>query len=162
MANKHKKSPMRWVYFALELLFLGAIPALLVILNYASWSTEATGFKIGFTGIILLVVVFLVLRKLVFKQRLEKLKTALNQHEADLDVENDPEKIENLVGAVRKGKTIETILNYIPVFLVLIGIYLMAQALEKAAVVLSGTVGFCLVSVLIGFVISIIDAQTTR
>ena len=162
MANKHKKSPLRFVYFAIEMLFIGVIPALLVILNYASWSEEATGFKIGFTGILLLVVIFLILKKLVFKQRLEKMKAALAQHEADLDVENDPEKIENLVSEVRKGRLIETVINYIPVFLIMIAIYLMAQALEKASVVLSGTIGFCFASVLVGFIISMIDASTMR
>ena len=162
MANKHKKSPLRWIYFILELLFIGGVPALLIVLNYASWNEAATGFKIGFTGILLLIIVYFILKKLVFKQRIEKMKAALTQHEADLAVENDPEKIENLVAEVRKGKTIETIMNYIPVFLILIGIYLMAQALEKASVVLSGTIGFVLASVMIGFLVSIIEAQTLR
>lgn len=153
---------MAWVWFVLEVLFIGAIPAALIIANYASWGAEANGFKIGITGILLLLVVAFVLKKLVFNKRLEAMRAKLNQHEADLEVETDEEKIENLVSAVRKGRTVETVLNFIVPFLVLVAIYLMAKALEEAAVLLSGTLGFVIVSVLVGFMLQLIEALTMR
>lgn len=162
MAKKWKKSPVSWVWFVLEVLFIGAIPAALIIANYASWGDEANGFKVGITGILLLLVVAFVLKKLVFNKRLEAMRAKLNQHEADLEVETDEEKIENLVSAVRKGRTIETVLNFVVPFLVLVAVYLMAKALEEAAVLLSGTLGFVIVSVLVGFMLQLIEALTMR
>lgn len=153
---------MAWVWFVLEVLFIGAIPAALIIANYASWGADANGFKVGITGILLLLVVAFVLKKLVFNKRLEAMRAKLNQHEADLEVETDEEKIENLVSAVRKGRTVETVLNFIVPFLVLVAIYLMAKALEEAAVLLSGTLGFVIVSVLVGFMLQLIEALTMR
>lgn len=153
---------MAWVWFVLEVLFIGVIPAALVIANYASWGADANGFKVGITGILLLLVVAFVLKKLVFNKRLEAMRAKLNQHEADLEVETDEEKIENLVSAVRKGRTIETVLNFIVPFLVLVAVYLMAKALEEAAVLLSGTLGFVIVSVLVGFMLQLIEALTMR
>lgn len=153
---------MAWVWFVLEVLFIGAIPAALIIANYASWGAEANGFKVGITGILLLLVVAFVLKKLVFNKRLEAMRAKLNQHEADLEVETDEEKIENLVSAVRKGRTVETVLNFIVPFLVLVAVYLMAKALEEAAVLLSGTLGFVIVSVLVGFMLQLIEALTMR
>lgn len=162
MAKKWKKSPVSWVWFVLEVLFIGVLPAALIIANYASWGDEANGFKVGITGILLLLVVAFVLKKLVFNKRLEAMRSKLNQHEADLEVETDEEKIENLVSAVRKGRTVETVLNFVVPFLVLVAVYLMAKALEDAAVLLSGTLGFVIVSVLVGFMLQLIEALTMR
>ena len=162
MAKKWKKSPVSWVWFVLEVLFIGVLPAALIIANYASWGDEANGFKVGITGILLLLVVAFVLKKLVFNKRLEAMRAKLNQHEADLEVETDEEKIENLVSAVRKGRTVETVLNFVVPFLVLVAVYLMAKALEDAAVLLSGTLGFVIVSVLVGFMLQLIEALTMR
>ena len=162
MAKKWKKSPVSWVWFVLEVLFIGVLPAALIIANYASWGDEANGFKVGITGILLLLVVAFVLKKLVFNKRLEAMRAKLNQHEADLEVETDEEKIENLVSAVRKGRTVETVLNFVVPFLVLVAVYLMAKALEEAAVLLSGTLGFVIVSVLVGFMLQLIEALTMR
>ena len=162
MAKKWKKSPVSWVWFVLEVLFIGVLPAALIVANYASWGDEANGFKVGITGILLLLVVAFVLKKLVFNKRLEAMRAKLNQHEADLEVETDEEKIENLVSAVRKGRTVETVLNFVVPFLVLVAVYLMAKALEEAAVLLSGTLGFVIVSVLVGFMLQLIEALTMR
>lgn len=162
MAKKWKKSPVSWVWFVLEVLFIGVLPAALIIANYASWGDDANGFKVGITGILLLLVVAFVLKKLVFNKRLEAMRAKLNQHEADLEVETDEEKIENLVSAVRKGRTVETVLNFVVPFLVLVAVYLMAKALEDAAVLLSGTLGFVIVSVLVGFMLQLIEALTMR
>lgn len=162
MAKKWKKSPVSWVWFVLEVLFIGVLPAALIVSNYASWGDEANGFKVGITGILLLLVVAFVLKKLVFNKRLEAMRAKLNQHEADLEVETDEEKIENLVSAVRKGRTVETVLNFVVPFLVLVAIYLMAKALEEAAVLLSGTLGFVIVSVLVGFMLQLLEALTMR
>ena len=153
---------MAWAWFVLEVLFIGVLPAALIVANYASWGDEANGFKVGITGILLLLVVAFVLKKLVFNKRLEAMRAKLNQHEADLEVETDEEKIENLVSAVRKGRTVETVLNFVVPFLVLVAVYLMAKALEEAAVLLSGTLGFVIVSVLVGFMLQLIEALTMR
>ena len=53
-------------------------------------------------------------------------------------------------------------LNFVVPFLVLVAVYLMAKALEDAAVLLSGTLGFVIVSVLVGFMLQLIEALTMR
>ena len=150
------------VFTILEILFVAVIPAILIFVNYTSWGSEATAFKIAFTGILLLFVVILIVKKVILNTYLERARATLTQHKADLRVETDKTKRENLVNAVKRGQRLETIQTYMFPFLLLGGLYVLAQALETAAVQLSGTVGLITASVAIGFVFSLFSSREVK
>lgn len=149
-------------FSVLEILFVLAVPLALIIVNYTSWSEEAFAFKIAFTGILLVFVVLFIVKKVILNTYLERARQTLTQHKADLKVETDEGKRENLVNAVKRGQMLETVITYIFPFLLLGGLYVLAQALETAAVQLSGTVGLIAASVLVGFLFGLLAAREVK
>ena len=139
------------VFTVLEILFVAAVPAALIIWNYSTWGEGTTGFKISVTGILLLIVVFFVLKAVFLNRYLKRMSDRAAQHEADLKVETDEEKKENLRKALRTERSIEALLSYVMPLLVVAGLYVLALVLESAAVRLSGTFGLCAASMVIGF-----------
>lgn len=150
------------IFTVLEIVFVAVVPIVLVILNYSSWGEEATHFKIAFTGILLLFVIAYFIKKIILNKWLERARATLTQHKADLKVETDSAKRENLIAAVKRGQMLETLLTYVFPFLLLAGLYVLAQAVESAAVQLSGTIGFIAASMLIGFVFGLHSAREVQ
>lgn len=155
-------SKKKIVFTVLEVLFVAVIPMVLIFVNYTSWGEEAAAFKIAFTGILLLFVIVLIVKKVILNTYLERARATLTQHKADLRVETDKTKRENLENAVKRGQTLETVLTYVFPFLLLGGLYVLAQALETAAVQLSGTVGLIAASVAVGFAFSLFSAREVK
>lgn len=139
------------VFTVLEILFVAAVPAALIIWNYSTWGEGTTGFKISVTGILLLIIVFFVLKAVFLTRYLKRMSDRAAQHEADLKVETDEEKKENLRKALRTERSIEALLSYVMPLLAVAGLYVLALVLESAAVRLSGTFGLCAASMVIGF-----------
>lgn len=138
-------------FTVLEVLFVAAVPAALIIWNYSTWGEGTTGFKISVSGILLLLVLFFVLKAVFLNRYLKRMSDRAAQHEADLKVETDGEKKENLRKALRTERSIEALLSYVMPLLAVAGLYVLALVLESAAVKLSGTLGLCAASMVIGF-----------
>lgn len=149
-------------FSVLEIFFVLVVPLVLVIINYTSWGEDSAAFKIAFTGILLVFVVLFIVKKVILNTYLERARQTLTQHKADLKVETDEGKRENLVNAVKRGQMLETVITYVFPFLLLGGLYVLAQALETAAVQLSGTVGLIAASVLVGFLFSLLAAREVK
>lgn len=147
------------VFTVLEILFVAAVPAALIIWNYSTWGEGTTGFKISVTGILLLIVVFFVLKAVFLNRYLKRMSDRAAQHEADLKVETDEKKKENLRKALRTERSIEALLSYVMPLLAVAGLYVLALVLESAAVRLSGTFGLCAASMVIGFVFGFFAAR---
>lgn len=154
-----KWTPKKIVYTVLETMFAAVIPAVLIIINYVSWDTEATGFKISLGGIILLLLVFYIVKKVLLNKYTERLKAKITQHMADLEVEVNKERADSLKETLRKERTIECVLNFIIPALLLAMLFIVCKALEVAAVKMSGTVGIIGASELIGLAFSILSAR---
>lgn len=155
---------MRWtrkkiVYTALEITFAAVVPAVLIIINYVSWGSEATGFKISLGGIMLLLLTFYIIKKIIINKYIERLKAKIIQHTADLEVEVNKDKADSLKETLRKERTIECVLNFIIPALLLAGLFIVCKALEAAAVKMSGTVGIIGASEIIGLAFSILSAR---
>lgn len=149
-------------FTVLEILFVLVVPLILIIVNYSSWGEDAAAFKIAFSGILLVFVVLFIVKKVILNTYLERARQTLTQHKADLKVETDEGKRENLVNAVKRGQMLETVITYVFPFLLLGGLYVLAQALETAAVQLSGTVGLIAASVLVGFLFGLLAAREVK
>ena len=147
------------IYTVGEIVFVVGVPALLVIMNYSSWGEGTTGFKIGLTGIILLFVVYIFLRKVILKKHFDRLKDSITQHLADLKVETNEERKKALRDRIKFERTIECVINFITPALLLGALFIVCQALESAAVKMSGTIGFIAASEIVGLVFSILESR---
>ncbi len=149
------------IFVALELFFMGAVPIALVIWNYSNIgnSVQAVRFKIGITGVMLLIFIILSLKKIF----LDKFKQKMQQQEAhllsELKIETDAEKIKNIVRALKSIRTGECILSVIVPTIIFALLFVVCQALEEQIVKLSGVVGFIALSYLIGAIFSTFAAR---
>ena len=75
-----KMTKKRLVFFLLHLLFSAVVPIALVIVRYSTIANTkaAVGFKISITGVLLLIFVFWVIKKLFIDRKLIDLKAQGN------------------------------------------------------------------------------------
>ena len=90
-----KMTKKRVVFFVLHLLFSAVVPIALVIARYSTIGNTngAVGFKVSITGILLLIFVFWVIKKLFIDRKLESLKAQSNVMLADLKTKQDPAEL---------------------------------------------------------------------
>lgn len=159
-----KLTKKKVLYNVLQLAFYGVVPLVLILLTYTNLghTTEAVGFKIAAPGIILLVLMFLCLKKLVINRKLADTHSQLNQLKADLKVKTDPAEVRNIENTVKNLGTVEVILNaFVPVLLFLL-LILCCKVMEAQLVKLSGTCGFILMSYIAGTVFAVLDAREVK
>ena len=160
---------MKWtkkkiVYNVLQLVFYGVVPLALVFLTYGSigHTAQAVGFKIAAPGIILTVIVFLCFKKLFISKKLADAHERLNAHRASLEVKTDVCEISNIEKVIKNLGTTEVLLNsVVPILLTVLGI-VTCKVLESQLLRLSGTLGFILLSLIVGTVFAVLDAREVK
>lgn len=152
-----KLTKKKLVYTVLELLFIGVIPVVLIMTQYGQIQSDK--FKLGLTGILLVLLVFLILKKVVLRRYFDSLRGQIVNFQSDLKTENDPGKIENIERELRNARTVETVFNAIMPFVFLVLMYCMCRALEAQLVKLSGVIGFIGISFVVGTVFSVLSAR---
>jgi predicted DNA-binding antitoxin AbrB/MazE fold protein len=119
-------------------------------------------YKVSFGGLLLLAVLFLVFKRVFFKDKIKKWKERTNNKLSDLDVESDPERAANIIEELRMNRTIETVFNFISPAIFFIAAIVACEALEKALMKLSGALGLMFVCYALGTVFSVLKARTLR
>ena len=145
------------VYLILELLFIGVAPLVMIFMQYGQIQSDRL--KIGMTGILLVLSVFLILKKVVLRRYFENLRGQIVNFQSDLKTENDAGKIENIERELRNARTIETLFNAILPLVFLVLAFCMCKALEAQIMKLSGVIGFIGVSYAVGTVFSVLSAR---
>ena len=141
-----------------QVLFCAVAPIVFIFTQYGDTS-GGLRYKLPL-GLLLLVIVVLVIAKNTFlKSRMIKLSAQIAQHEADLKVESDVERMKNIESELRRERVIETVLNAVVPILLLAAILIACKALENAVLELSGAVGFTLGSYVVGTVFGILAAR---
>lgn len=156
-----KMTKKRVVFFALHLLFSAVVPIALVIARYSTIGNTngAVGFKVSITGILLLIFVFWVIKKLFIDRKLESLKAQSNVMLADLKTKQDSAELAALEKELKSIKTIEAIFSsVIPLFFLAAG-FVAFKALEAQLVKLSATLGYITVSFFVGLVFNILYSR---
>lgn len=149
----------RYIAFTvLQALFCAVAPIVFIFVQYGDTSGGLM-YKLPL-GILLFVIALIIISKNTFlKPRLIKLSAQIAQHEADLKIESDQGRINNLIAELRRERVIETVLNCIMPLFVLAALLVACKALEKAVLELSGAIGFALGSYVIGFIFGILAAR---
>lgn len=156
-----KLTKRRIVFFILHLLFSAIVPIALVIVRYSSIANTgaAVGFKISITGILLLILVFWVIKKLFIDRKLNDLKTQGNVMLADLKTKQDPAELAALEKELKSIKTIEAIFSSIIPLLFFAAAFVAFKALEAQLIKLSATLGYIAISYFIGLVFNVLYSR---
>lgn len=156
-----KLTKKRIIFFILHLLFSAVIPIALVIVRYSTIENTgaAVGFKISITGILLLIFVFWVVKKLFIDRKLADLKAQSNVMLADLKTKQDPAEIAALEKELKNIRTIEVIFSSLIPLLFIVAAIIAFKALEAQLVTLSATLGYIAISFFIGLVFNILYSR---
>lgn len=154
-----KWTKKRALFVALQLLCWIVAPLIFVVLQYSTLeNTPATvGFKIGITGVLLVVLVLILFKRLFLSKYIKKLALKIATFETQIETEVDPAKITTIEHAIRKAKTIESLYSFVlPAVLLLASMYV-CWALEQAIVKLFGVLGFITSSYVLGEVFALCE-----
>lgn len=156
-----KLTKKRIIFFILHLLFSAVIPIALVIVRYSTIENTgaAVGFKISITGILLLIFIFWVVKKLFIDRKLADLKAQSNVMLADLKTKQDPAEIAALEKELKNIRTIEVIFSSLIPLLFIVAAIIAFKALEAQLVTLSATLGYIAISFFLGLVFNILYSR---
>jgi len=148
-------------FFLLHLLFSAVVPIVLVIVRYSTITNTkaAIGFKISITGILLLIFVFWVIKKLIIDKKLTDLKAQGNIMLADLKTKQDPAELAAIEKELKKIKTTEALFGSIIPLLFIVAAVIAFKALEAQLVTLSATLGYIGISYAVGLVFNVLYSR---
>lgn len=156
-----KMTKKRLAFFLLHLLFSAVVPIALVIARYSTVADTkaAVGFKISITGVLLLIFVFWVIKKLFIDRKLTDLKAQSNIMLANLKTKQDPAEIAALERELKNIKTVEAIFSSIIPLLFIIAAIVAFKALEAQLVTLSATLGYIGLSYGVGLIFNVLYSR---
>lgn len=137
------------VYAIAHVMFCVVCPIVFIFVQYGDTS-GGLEYKLPLGAILVVLLLIVIAKNVLLRPRIIKLTAAIGQHEAALKIENDAGKIDRLIAVLKRERTIEVLVNSFVPILVLAALLVGCKALERAAVVLSGAIGFALVSFVVG------------
>ena len=156
-----KMTKKRFVFFLLHIAFSALVPIVFIIVRYSTIGNTrgAVGFKISVTGILLLIFVFWIIKKLFIDRKLADLKAQSNVMLADLKTKQDPAELAALEKELKSIKTVEAIFSsVIPLLFIAVAI-IAFKALEAQLVTLSATLSYIGVSYAVGIVFNVLYSR---
>ncbi|MCX4313971.1 MAG: hypothetical protein OSJ83_09000 [Clostridia bacterium] len=156
-----KMTKKRLALFLLHLLFSAVVPIVLVIVRYSTITNTkaAIGFKISITGILLLIFIFWVIKKLFIDRKLTDLKAQGNIMLANLKTKQDPAELAAIEKELKKIKTAEALFGSIIPLLFIVAAVIAFKALEAQLVTLSATLGYIGISYGVGLVFNVLYSR---
>lgn len=147
------------IYTVLQAFFCAVVPVVFIFLQYGS-SDGGLKYKIPLGAILAILLVLFAANAAVIRPRRQRLAAKIAQHESDLAIESDSNKIDNLIDELKVERTVETIINAIVPLLVFVALYIGAKGLERSAFLLSGALGFSLLSFALGTIFGVLSARS--
>ncbi len=138
------------IFSFLALIFYTVVPVFLFLSQYSP-KESSLPFKISVGSIISLIFVILLLKNFVFKKMFEEWTIEM----ANLRAQYIATPNDNVLRAWKKRKGVLTVINALPLLLGGACIIIVAKALEKDLIALSGVMSFMLVAIGIGLIFDI-------
>lgn len=159
-----KKTKLWWSMELLQWLFFAIIPLIIFIIKCTTIGGQPGGTKfiVGCSSYILLLIIYMIIKKTLLKGYIEKLRNKQANLEAQIDTETDQTKIPLIEKALGKAMLYSKAFNTIPVLLVIGIILLVVKALEHDVITMYAVLGVSLVSCLFGFICQIVQALNIR
>lgn len=150
----------RYILFTImHALFCAVVPIVFIFIQYGDTS-GGLRYKLPLGALLLIVIIITIAKNTFLRPRLSKLAAEIAQHEADLKIESDSGRINNLISELKRERTLETVLNALVPILLLSALLIACKALENAVLQLSGAIGFALGSYTLGTVFGVLAARS--
>ena len=147
------------VFTIMQALFCAVAPIVFIFIQYGDTS-GGLQYKLPLGALLLSVVIVIIAKNTLLRPRLVKLAAEIAQHEADLKIESDSGRINNLISELKRERTLETVFNALVPILLLAALLIACKALENAVLQLSGAIGFALGSYTLGTVFGVLAARS--
>lgn len=159
-----KRQAPHITFTILTVIFWLVAPVVFVAIQYSSvpTTTETARFKVGITGIVLIIVAILLAKKLLLGKYIKKLSAKIVNFETQIATETDLEKAEAIEKALRRAKTIESLLSFIAPFAFIASAAYIFYSLEQDIVKLSGVMQFIVLFYALGEVCQIAAINTIK
>jgi hypothetical protein len=156
-----KMTKKRLAFFLLHIAFSAVVPIVLIFVQYSNIGNTrgAVGFKISITGILLLIFMFWIIKKLFIERKLADLKAQSNVMLADLKTKQDPAELAALEKELKGIKTVEAIFGSVIPLLFIVAAIIAFKALEAQLVTLSATLAYIAVSYAVGLVFNVLYSR---
>ncbi len=147
------------IFTLLEVLFIAVVPVVLVIYQYGYVQPTTAAFKLSLSGIILIALVFYGAKKIILDRKLRDWEAQYNNYVSAYRIESDPEKKQRAKEEIQKYRTVTICLRAFIPMMIFMMIQILAKAVEKEMITLSGLSGIVTVSFAVGTVFSILAAR---
>lgn len=150
------------IFFILQLLFFLVVPCVLIWTQYSNAGKVAAWYKISLTGIIALVFVFLIAKKLWLDGLLEKCRQKISNIEVQLLATEGENAIQSLKRAYRSLQLIDLFARAVVPVLAFVAALFVISAVQEGAVKLFGAMALSGVSMVLGIICKIIEIYTAK
>jgi hypothetical protein len=159
-----KLTKKRVIFFILHAFFSAVAPIALVIIQYSTIGNNraAVGFKISITGVLLLIFVFWLVKKLFIDKKLADLRAQSNVMLANLKTKQDPAEISAIERELKSIRTTEAVFGAALPLLFIIAAIVAFKALEAQLIKLSATLCWIAVSFTIGTVFNVLYVRQVK
>ncbi len=155
-----KKTKLYYIFFLFQIVFFLIVPIILVWYQYGK--TEVAWYKISITGIMLLLLIFVLFKKLFLEKKIKKTDQQLAQIEIDQLSVTEEIAILNIKKRYRYLALLQLIFSaFIPILI--LGLSLVTiNVVETGAIKMFGVLRFCTISIGIGVACRIIEIFTLK
>lgn len=150
------------IFFVLQLLFFLVVPCVLIWTQYSNAGKVAAWYKLSLTGILALVFVFLIAKKLWLDGLLEKCRQKISNIEVQLLAAEGENAIQALKKAYRNLQLIDLFARAVVPVLAFVAALFVISAVQEGAVKLFGAMALSGVSMVFGVVCKIIEIYTAK
>lgn len=153
---------MKKIFFVLQLLFFLVVPCVLIWTQYSTAGKVAAWYKLSLTGIIALVFLFLIAKKLWLDGLLEKCRQKISNIEVQLLAAEGENAIQALKKAYRNLQLIDLFARAVVPILAFVAALFVISAVQEGAVKLFGALALSGVSMICGIVCKVCEIYTAK
>lgn len=154
-----KRTKLTWTYFILQIVFMLIVPCVFIWVQYGDLATK---YKVSVSAILLLVVVFLVFKRVFLAKYLKTLETKIANIETNALSITDENAIKSNKKAWRFYSVIQLITSaVVPILLFIFGIETI-KVVEDGLIKLYGCLMCCLLSVCVGVLFRVAEIYSMR
>lgn len=144
-----KRTKASWIYFVLQIVFMVIVPCIFIWVQYGDLTKK---YKISVTAILLLILIFLVFKKIVLDKWIKTFDIKISNIETNALSITDKQSIEANKKTWRALSIVQLFFNsIIPILLFVLAI-ITINVVEQGLIKLYGCLMFCLFSITLGVV----------
>lgn len=157
-----KRTGKTWLFFVLQIVFMLVVPCVFIWVQYGSVEQGTAKYKLQVTAIVLMLLVFLVFKKVFISKWLKTIDGKIINIETNALTITDGQAIEANKKAWRFYSMAQLLSSAIVPILCFILAIITIKAVEKDLIELYGCLMFCLLSIAVGIVFRVAEIYSMK